>query len=469
MADYAMTIGGAQVPAPRTFEVVNPATGEAFAAAPDCPQETLDDAVRVAASAFDAWRADGTARRRCLAAAADALDGAADELARLLTLEQGKPLRESTMELARASARFRYFAELVVAPEVLEDSDEWRVEVHRRPLGPVAAITPWNLPVQLAAAKAVPALAAGNTVVLKPSPYTPLTTLELGRILAGVFPPGVLNVVSGRDPLGERLVAHQGIRTVNFTGSIATGKAVATAAGRDLKRLTLELGGNDPAIVLDDADVERVADGILWPAFLNCGQLCMAIKRVYAPESRYDDLVAALADRAGKLVVGDGLDPDTQLGPLNNSAQYHRVRDLVAGALAGGARAATGGRPLERPGYFFAPTVLADVADEMPVVAEEQFGPALPVLRYRDLDDVVARANATPYGLTGSVWGTDVDRAASVAHRLECGTAWVNQHIRMSFTEPFAGTKSSGLGTTGGVWGIYGHTEPFVVHVPRGR
>jgi acyl-CoA reductase-like NAD-dependent aldehyde dehydrogenase len=469
MADYTMTIGGAQVPAARTFEVIDPATGEPFAAAPDCPQETLDGAVRVAAEAFEAWRADGAARRRCLAAAADAVDGAAGELARLLTREQGKPLRESTMELTRAAARFRYFAELVVEPEVLEDSDEWRVEVHRRPIGPVAAITPWNLPIQLAAAKAVPALAAGNTVVLKPSPYTPLATLELGRVLAGVFPPGVLNVVSGRDPLGERLVAHPGIRTVNFTGSVATGRSVATAAGRDLKRLTLELGGNDPAIVLDDADVERVADGIFWPAFLNCGQLCMAVKRVYAPDALHDDLVAALAVRAERLVVGAGLDPDTQLGPLNNRAQYDRVRGLVADALDRGGRAATGGHALDRPGYFHAPTVLADVTDGMPVVDEEQFGPALPVVRYRDVDDAVARANATTYGLTGSVWGTDLDRAAAVAHRLECGTAWVNQHIRMSFTEPFAGTKFSGLGTTGGVWGIYGHTEPFVVHVPVGR
>lgn len=467
MTDHVMTIGGAPVRGETVFDVLDPATGEVFARAPECTRERLDDAVRAATDAWPAWRADGAARRGYLAAAADTLSDAAGRLAPLLTREQGKPLREAGMEVDRAVARFRYFADMEITPDVLEDSDTWRVEVHRRPIGPVAALAPWNLPVQLAAAKVVPALAAGNTVVLKPSPHTPLATLELGRLLSDVLPPGVLNVISGREPLGRWLVSHPGIRKVNFTGSTATGRSVATAAAPDLKRLLLELGGNDPAIVLDDADVERVVEGAFWPVFANCGQMCLAIKRLYAPERLYEDLVDAFAARAGRLVVGAGADPATQMGPLNNRSQLDRVHGLVDDALRAGARVATAAGRAEEPGYFHAPTVLADLSDGVRVVDEEQFGPVLPIVRYRDVEDALARANASPYGLAGSVWGADVDRAASVAARLECGTAWVNAHLRMTFTEPFAGSKHSGLGVSGGEWGILGHTEPFVVHRPR--
>jgi acyl-CoA reductase-like NAD-dependent aldehyde dehydrogenase len=338
--------------------------------------------------------------------------------------------------------------------------------VHWRPVGPVAAIAPWNFPLQLGAAKAAPALAAGCTVVLKPSPHTPLATLAMGRVLAGVLPPGVLNVVAGADPLGERLAAHPGIRKINFTGSVATGKHVAATAAPDLKRLTLELGGNDAAIVLGDADVDAVADGLFWSAFANCGQICMAVKRVYAPTDLYDDLVDALAERAAKAAVGDGMDPATQIGPIANRPQYERVRGLVAEALAGRAHAAAGGAPLDRPGFFFAPTVLAGAEAGMRIVDEEQFGPALPVVRYRDDHEAVALANATPYGLCGSVWGADTGRAAAVAARLDCGTAWVNGHMRMTLDEPFGGTGHSGLGVSGGPWGVRAHCEPFVLHVP---
>ncbi|MDI5971217.1 aldehyde dehydrogenase family protein [Streptomyces sp. SL13] len=462
-----MTMAGSPVRTEALFDVLDPATGEVCGRAPDCTGEQLDAAVAAAAGAWPAWRSDAAYRRRCLAEAAVVLRGAAGELAALLTMEQGKPLRESATEVARAAARFEYFAGLEYGPQVVEDGDEWRVEVHRRPFGPVAALVPWNLPLQLAAAKAVPALATGNTVVLKPSPHTPLATLELGRLLAGVFPPGVLNVVSGRADLGRLLVRHPGIRKVNFTGSTATGQSVAAAAAPDLKRLTLELGGNDAAIVLDDADVERVAEGVFAPAFANCGQLCLAIKRVYVPDALHDDLVAALAARAGQLTVGNGADPATGMGPVNNRAQFERVTGLVADALAHGARAAAGGHALDGPGTFHAPTVLDGLTDGVRVVDEEQFGPVLPVIRYRDTEDALARANNSPYGLAGSVWGTDLDRAASIAERMECGTAWVNAHIRMTFTEPFAGSKWSGLGVSGGEWSLHSHTEPFVVHRPK--
>jgi len=304
-------------------------------------------------------------------------------------------------------------------------------------------------------------------MVLKPSPFTPLATRLLGSVLAGALPEDVLTIVTGREPLGARLASHPGIRHVTFTGSIPTGRAVAEGAAASLARVTLELGGNDAAILLEDVDVERIADRLFWAAFRNCGQVCMAVKRVYAPARIYSHVVEALAERAKTAVVGPGLDPRTQLGPVNNAPQLSRVERYTARALADGARAVTGGHRLDRPGYFFAPTILADVPSGSPVVTEEQFGPVLPVLPYRSLDEAVEAANDTGFGLGGSVWGTDLDRAEAVADRLECGTAWINHHAELSLAQPFAGIKESGVGVAGGPWGLYGNLRPFVVHRPE--
>ncbi|MFI0901745.1 aldehyde dehydrogenase family protein [Streptomyces sp. NPDC020983] len=446
--------------------VVDPATGEAFAEAPDQSPQELDAVVERARAAWFGWRSDPPARTAALLAAADAVEAARDDLAPLLTREQGKPLAESRAEVARTAARMRYFAALEPGPVPVADGRPVRSELRWRPLGPVAAIVPWNFPLQLASAKFAPALAAGNTVVLKPSPYTPLATRLLASVLSAALPEGVLTVVTGREPLGARLAAHPGIRHVTFTGSAPTGRAVAAGAAATLARVTLELGGNDAALLLDDVDVERIADRLFWAAFRNCGQVCMAVKRVYAPARRYAEVVEALAERAKSAVVGAGLDPRSQLGPLNNAPQLARVEACTARALADGARAAAGGHRLDRPGYFFAPTVLADVPSGSPVVADEQFGPVLPVLPYTGLDDAVAAANATGFGLGGSVWGTDLDRAEAVAGRLECGTAWINHHAELSLAQPFAGTKESGVGVAGGPWGLYGNLQPFVLHRP---
>ncbi|MFI9837590.1 aldehyde dehydrogenase family protein [Nonomuraea sp. NPDC051941] len=339
-------------------------------------------------------------------------------------------------------------------------SQDGSAEVIRRPLGVVAAITPWNLPIALAMWKIAPALRAGDTMVLKPSPYTPLTTLAMGEMLAQILPPGVLNVISGRDPLGALMTAHPVPRKISFTGSTATGKRVAAAAAEDLKRVTLELGGNDPAIVLDDADPERIADSLFWSAFANNGQVCLAVKRVYAPERLYDDLVEALAVRARSVRVGAGTADGAQLGPINNRPQYERVAALVGDALEHGAVAAAGGRPIDRPGYFYQPTVLSGATDGTRVVDEEQFGPALPVIAYRDLGQAVERANGTAYGLTASVWSPDLDRAARVAAELDCGQVSINAHGRGVRPDlPFGGHKWSGLGVENGPWGLYGYTE----------
>ncbi|MYR41954.1 aldehyde dehydrogenase family protein [Streptomyces sp. SID5910] len=447
--------------------VVDPATGEGFAEAPDQRPDELDAAVDRAHAAWHGWRADPAARRTALLAAADAVEAAAADLAPLLTREQGKPLTESYAEVARTAARLRYFAGLDAGTEPITDGRPVHTELRWRPVGPVAAIVPWNFPLQLASAKFAPALAAGNTMVLKPSPCTPLATRLLASVLSRVLPEGVLTVVTGREPLGARLASHPGIRHVTFTGSTATGRRVAAGAAASLARVTLELGGNDAAVLLEDVDVEKIADRLFWAAFRNCGQVCMAVKRVYAPARHYARVVEALADRARTTVVGPGLDPDTRLGPVNNAAQLARVEQYTARALTDGARAAAGGRRLDRPGYFFAPTVLADVPPHSPVVTEEQFGPVLPVLPYRTLDEAIAAANGTRFGLGGSVWGTDVDLAAAVADRLECGTAWINHHAELSLAQPFAGGKDSGVGVAGGPWGLYGNLRPFVVHRPE--
>lgn len=450
------------------FAVLDPATGEPFDEAPDQQPDVLDGVVERAHRAWRGWRADDpAARTSALLAAADAVERARVELAPLLTREQGKPLSESHAEITRVTARLRYFAELDPGAQPISDGRAVRSEVRWRPLGPTAAIVPWNFPLQLASAKFAPALAAGNPVVLKPSPLTPLATRVLGAVLSSVLPDDVLTVVTGREPLGARLAAHPGIRHVTFTGAAVTGRAVAAGAVASLARVTLELGGNDAAIVLEDVDVERIADRLFWAAFRNCGQVCMAVKRVYAPARLYSEVVEALAHRAKTAVVGPGLDPSSQLGPVNNATQLERVERTTAAALAAGARAAAGGHRLDRPGYFFAPTILADVPAASAVVREEQFGPVLPVLPYQRLDDAVEAANDTAFGLGGSVWGSDLDRAEAVADRLECGTAWINHHGELSLAQPFAGTKESGLGVAGGPWALYGNVRPFVLHRPE--
>ncbi|MFG2735007.1 aldehyde dehydrogenase family protein [Streptomyces harbinensis] len=452
---------------PGCFAVTDPATGEPFDEAPDQQPAELDAVIGRAERAWHDWRADPAARTTALRAAADTVEAAGDDLARLLTREQGKPLAESHAEVARTAARLRYFAGLTPRTRRISDGRPVHSEIRWRSLGPVAAIVPWNFPLQLAAAKFAPALAAGNTVVLKPSPYTPLTTRLLGSLLTAVLPEDVLTVVTGREPLGARLAAHPGIRHVTFTGSVPTGRAVAGAAAGTLARVTLELGGNDAAVLLEDVAVDRIADRLFWAAFRNCGQVCMAVKRVYVPERLHAEVVDALAERAKSVAVGPGLDPATRLGPVNNAPQLARVEELTRRALADGARAAAGGHRLDTPGYFFAPTVLTDVPPDSPVVTGEQFGPVLPVLPYRTLDEAVTAANSTGFGLGGSVWGTDPDRAEAVADRLDCGTAWINHHAELSLHQPFTGTGNSGVGVAGGPWGLYGNLRPFVVHRPE--
>ncbi len=457
--DTGMIIGGERRTTDKTFGVINPSTGEVHAEAPDCSREQLDEAMDAAAKAYVPWKQDEDARREALRNAAAIMFGAGGELGPILVREQGKPLSQAGIEALGAGMWFQYFADLEVPKEVIQDDANAYAEVVRRPMGVVAAITPWNFPLILASWKIGPALRAGNTMVLKPSPFTPLATLKMVELLQQVLPPGVLNVVSGGDELGKWMTSHPVPRKVSFTGSVATGKHVAASAAPDLKRVTLELGGNDPAIVLDDADPAVVADKLFDGAFGNCGQICSAIKRVYVPEAMQDEIVERLAEKARNVKMGDGFEEGVEMGPINNAPQYERVKELVADAIGQGANVAAGGAAMDRPGYFFEPTILSGLSEGVRIVDEEQFGPALPVLTYKNESEALDRANATMFGLSGSVWSSDPDRAAEVASKLECGTAWVNAHLALAPHQPFGGFKWSGLGVENGPWGLAAFTE----------
>jgi acyl-CoA reductase-like NAD-dependent aldehyde dehydrogenase len=467
VSDYTMTIDGKAESAKATFGVINPATEEIFAQPPECTRAQLDQAMDSAQTAYRAWRKDEARRRQALLDCAEAIKARMSELAPLLTKEQGKPVDKAMEEVFGAAIWFQYTASLQMPLEVIQDNEQARIEIRRRPLGVVGAITPWNFPLMLGVWKIAPALLAGNTVVIKPSPFTPLTTLALGEILRSVLPPGVLNVVSGGNDLGGWITSHPAVRKISFTGSVATGKKVAAAAAPDLKRVTLELGGNDAAIVLGDVDVKATAQKLFWGAFANSGQICAAIKRVYVPESLYGAVVNELSEIARGVKVGNGLEAGMQLGPLNNKPQFDRVSELVEDARKHGARIVTGGKRLGVKGYFYAPTIVADISDGTPLVDEEQFGPALPIISYRNVEDAIERANATHYGLSGSVWSADTEKAADVAAQLDCGTAWVNQHLALAPNLPFGGAKWSGIGVENGPWGLLGFTEIQVVNVSK--
>ena len=460
-----MLIDGELVAGAGGFEVLNPADETVLGAAPECSRAELDRAVAAAQSAFGDWRRDIETRREVLRRSAAALRDNADALARLLTQEQGKPLAKAKREIGGSARWLEYTAELEVPKETIDVDGQESVTVHRRPLGVVAAIIPWNYPVMTAVWKIAPALLAGNTVVLKPSPFTPLTTLKLAGLLKDLVPRGVLNVVSGGDELGAWMTGHPGVRKVAFTGSIATGKSVAMAAAADLKRVTLELGGNDPAIVLPDADPGAIADSLFRAAFENSGQVCVAIKRVYVPEHRYAQFAKAFVSIAGSMKLGDGLEADTDLGPVNNRRQFDRVLELIGDARERGGSIA-GGERAGRRGYFIEPAIATDLPDDARLVAEEQFGPALPLLPYRDVDDAIERANAGMFGLSASVWSADRRRAAEIGSELECGMVWVNQHLNILPQVPMGGWKWSGVGVENGLWGLLQFTDMQVVEVP---
>ena len=468
MSDYKMLIGGRLVEGDHQLDVINPATEEVFATVARASERQADEAIEAAATAFPGWAETPMAERQAkVSELADAIVANADKLARALTQEQGKPLAEAQGEIAWAEGYLRHYATLEIAERTIQDDASGLIQVRRKPLGVVAGIIAWNFPLLVACWKIGPAVIAGNTIVLKPAPTTPVTALMLGELCRDIFAAGVVNIITDANDLGGYLTADPRIAKVGFTGSTATGKKIMASAADGLKRLTLELGGNDPGIVLDDVDVRATAQGIFNAAFLNCGQVCLAIKRAYVHDSIYDAMCDELARLAEAAVVDDGLAQGAQIGPIQNKAQYEKVKAFLDRARTDGTIIA-GGEIIDRAGYFLRPTIVRDVADGDQIVDEEQFGPILPVIRFSDIDDVVARANASPYGLGASVWSRDVDRAVAVADRIESGSVWVNQHIAIGPHIPMAGVKSSGLGVEQSEEGLAEYTQLSVINVARG-
>lgn len=464
-----MTIDGKPVSSTEHFDVYNPSTGEVFDQAPSASLEQVDDAMTSADDAFRSWKLDDAFRVSKLQELAKAMMDNSAEIASDLAIENGKTAQLAGFEPAVAAGWLQYYAGLELPSEVLRDDDEAFVKVEHRPMGVVGAITPWNMPVALAFWKIAPALRAGNTVVLKPSPFTPFSSLRFGQIAADILPPGVLNVVSGGNEVGAAMTAHPTPRKISFTGSTASGKKVAIAAAADLKRVTLELGGNDPAIILDDVDVDAIAQQLFWGAFFNTGQGCVLVKRIYAHERIHDQLVEALAAIAKTTSVGDPVQmKDAALGPLATKFQAERIAELTADAVANGARVASGGKRLDSAGYFFEPTILYGLDNGTRIVDEEQFGPSLPIMSYTNLDDAIVRANSTTFGLSASVWSSDEERAMGVASQIDAGTTWINTHAILPPDVPFGGRKWSGVGVENGPAGLLSFMDVQVMHAARG-
>lgn len=466
---FTLTINGEAVAgAALPLTVANPATEETLAEAPAADSAQLDAAVVAARAAFNAWRAcPWDERRDAVLSYADAIEAEADALARLLTAEQGKPLAAARGEVARAVEWARSLAALEIPTRTAVDDETHTARVRYVPIGVVAGIVPWNFPVTLAMWKIAPALLTGNTMVLKPSPFTPLTGLMLGELSRRMLPPGVLNVITGDDDLGPALTAHPGVDKIAFTGSTATGKSVMASAAADLKRITLELGGNDAAVILPDADVEKLAPALFWASFANTSQYCLATKRIYVHEDIHDAFLSALVAYADTVVVGDGAESGTQMGPLQNLKQYERVLEIIAESEAAGHTIAYRGNTHPDEGYFIGPVIVDRPPEDSWLVQEEPFGPIVPILTFTDIDDVVERVNASRYGLGGSVWGTNVDQAVAVAERIESGVVWVNEIHRLSPQFPLAGHRESGVGRENGIEGLLEYCNTQVIAVSR--
>jgi len=448
-------------------DVINPATEQVIARSPVADKAQLELAVSAARAAQPGWASLGMAERgEYLAKLAGMIESQGGELAELITLEVGRPIALSHFEVQLVLKSCAFFGTQRFDREVLVDDDNMKVAIHHVPLGVVAAILPWNAPLYLAINKMAPALMAGNTIILKPAPTTPLATLKLGEIASRIFPAGVVNILADNNDLGPALVSHPDIDKIAFTGSSATGKKILAAAAPDLKRVTLELSGNDAAIILADVNVEAIAPALVFGAFFNSGQICAVIKRLYVHESIHDRLCAAMAAALASAVSGDGLDPDTHYGPIQNSEQYEKVKDFLEEARVTG-RIVCGGMVPDKPGYFIEPTLVSGLTDGDRLVDEEPFGPILPIIKFTDIDDAVNRANRSPYGLGASVWSSDTALAESIGERLEAGTVWINQHCAIDPSIPFPTSKQSGIGVEAGRAGLLAYANLKVFNINK--
>lgn len=468
-----MTINGQQSQSEQYFDVINPATGQAFA---QCQQGSVDDlnqAVAAAKNAFSSWSQTSSVERKTkLLALADALKANMPELMTLVTQETGKPMGGlnnvgSGMEVGGSIAWTQMTADLELPIDIVQDNDEARIEVHRKPLGVVGSITPWNWPLMIAIWHIIPALKAGNTVVIKPSELTPLSTLRFVELANEILPAGVLNVVTGYGDVGQALTTHKDVSKIVFTGSTRTGKHIMSASSGNLKRLTLELGGNDAGIVLPDVDVKATVNQLFAACFHNNGQTCAALKRLYVHEDIYEEVCQEMAQLAKGVKVGNGLEEGMELGPIQNAKQLQIIESLAKDAKACGGRFLSGGNKIAGEGYFFEPTIVADLTDGSRLVDEEPFGPIVPIIKYSDVDAVIAKANENESGLGGSIWSADIVKATELAKRLECGSAWINTHGALQPNAPFGGVKQSGFGVEFGLYGLEEYTSIQTLRIPK--
>ncbi|MGG4578536.1 MULTISPECIES: aldehyde dehydrogenase family protein [Alcaligenes] len=464
-------------PSARRIDVLNPATGEFITTIPACTAADVDHAVMAAHRCFEsqAWRSMRPLDRgRLLERLALLIEEHAEELAQLESLDSGKLLSVTRMiDIPFAIEALRYFAgwsskisgEYIALSPLVQDGASYRAYTERKPMGVVGGITPWNFPLGQAIQKLAPAIACGCTVVLKPSEETSLTTLRLGElILEAGFPAGAVNIVTGYGhDAGAALVEHPLVRKISFTGSTATGQRIWAAAAPTMKRVTLELGGKSPTIILADADLSRAVPGAAAAIFSNSGQICTAGSRLLIEAAVYEEVIAGVADIARTLKLGSGADPQAQIGPLISARQRERVAGLVRSSLDEGAVALAGGDMIGEAGWFYQPTVLTEVSREMPVMREEVFGPVVCALRIEESSQLVDLANDTPYGLAASIWTRDLERAHLLADRIDAGTVWLNTHNVLDLAVPFGGRKLSGVGREFGSEAIQAYTEPKAV------
>lgn len=452
----------------QTRHGINPATKQPNAEVPVTTLDDVDDAVAAARAAFKIWcKTSIDERVAALNAFAAALLGYKDEFARLMTIEQGKTLDLATMEIMASYAWLTETAKLELPEEVMEDNENRTVITRYTPLGVVGAIVPWNFPLHLAIAKVAPAVYTGNTIIVKPSPFTPYCGLKAMELAQQFFPPGVIQVLSGDDKLGPWLTAHQGIDKISFTGSVTTGKKVMESASMTLKRVTLELGGNDAAIVCKSVDIKKIAPSVGMLAVLNSGQICVAVKRLYIHESIYNDFRSALVEFVNSLKVGNGLEEGVVLGPIQNSVQYDRVQGFFDDVEKENMKIAVGGRAANSKGYFINPTIIDNPKDDSKIVTEEPFGPIFPILSWSDEEEVITRANNSKLGLGASVWSSDLDEASRIAKRLEAGSVWVNAHAAVEPQFAFSGHKESGIGSEWGVVGLKSFCNTQTLYLPK--
>jgi acyl-CoA reductase-like NAD-dependent aldehyde dehydrogenase len=468
MSAYTLTIGGKAARVSGTFDVLNPADGSLITACPEGTPALVDAAVDAARAALPGWSSLADADRVAkLQMVADLIEKHHAELSELVTREQGKTQSGpgANFEVHGAEVWTRVTAGLSLPEETIQDDAKQKIVVRRKPVGVVGSITPWNWPLLIAVWHVMPALRVGCTVIIKPSPFTPLSTLRLVELMNQVLPAGVINAVTGGAEVGNHMAEHPGIDKIVFTGSIPTGKKVMGGAAQTLKRVTLELGGNDAGVILPGTHIEPLLERLFWGCFINAGQTCASLKRLYVHADQYEEVVEKFAAYVSKIPVGNGLDPKNLIGPVSNRMQLDKVAAYVDEARSGGARIVTGGARPDGPGYFYPLTLVADVTDDMRIVKEEQFGPAIPIIKYRTVEEAMERANSLEVGLGGSIWGNDPSEAARYASRLECGTAWVNQHGALHPLAPFGGVKRSGIGVEFNVDGLKEYTTVQVVNV----